>query len=70
MANYLKFFIILLGSVFFSDTHAQNEDIRIIFRADDIGSSHTANLACIDAYKNGVARSVEIMGQVMMLAFI
>jgi len=61
MANYLKFFLILFCSIILIDAHGQEKDIRIIFRADDIGSSHTANLACIDAYKNGVARSVEIM---------
>ncbi len=61
MVNYLKFFLILLWSIILNDAQGQEEDIRIIFRADDIGSSHTANLACIDAYKNGVARSVEIM---------
>lgn len=36
-------------------------EIRLIVRADDIGSSHTANLACIDACKNGIARSIEVM---------
>ena len=61
MVNYLKFFFILLWCIILNDAQGQEEDIRIIFRADDIGSSHTANLACIDAYKNGVARSVEIM---------
>jgi hypothetical protein len=35
--------------------------ISLIVRADDIGSSHTANLACIKAWKEGIARSVEIM---------
>jgi predicted glycoside hydrolase/deacetylase ChbG (UPF0249 family) len=61
MPKFLMIFLILLGNMFMYDVYAQNEEIRIVFRADDIGSSHTANLACIDAYKNGVARSVEIM---------
>ncbi len=39
----------------------QDKEIRLLVRADDIGSSHTANLACIDVYKEGIARSVEIM---------
>jgi predicted glycoside hydrolase/deacetylase ChbG (UPF0249 family) len=35
--------------------------IRLIVRADDIGSSHAANLACIQSYREGIARSVEVM---------
>jgi len=35
--------------------------IRLIVRADDIGSSHAANLACIRSYREGIARSVEVM---------
>jgi len=40
---------------------AQNKEIRIIVRADDIGAAHSINEACIEVYKNGIARSVEIM---------
>ncbi len=35
--------------------------IRLIVRADDIGSSHAANVACIKSFRQGVARSVEVM---------
>jgi predicted glycoside hydrolase/deacetylase ChbG (UPF0249 family) len=35
--------------------------IKLIVRADDIGSSHAANLACIKSYQEGIARSVEVM---------
>lgn len=35
--------------------------IKLIVRADDIGSSHAANLACIESYRDGIARSVEVM---------
>jgi predicted glycoside hydrolase/deacetylase ChbG (UPF0249 family) len=42
--------------------HAEEQGpIRLIVRADDIGSSHTANLACIRSYRDGIARSVEVM---------
>jgi chitin disaccharide deacetylase len=42
--------------------HAADERrTTLIVRADDLGSSHAANLACIEAYKNGIARAVEIM---------
>lgn len=34
--------------------------IRLVVRADDIGSCHTANLACIQVYQEGIARSVEV----------
>lgn len=40
---------------------AQTEDIYLLIRADDIGSFHAANAACIESYKNGIARSVELM---------
>lgn len=39
---------------------AQN-DIKLLIRGDDIGSSHTSNVACIESYKNGIMRSVELM---------
>ena len=39
----------------------ENGEIRLIIRGDDIGSSHAANLACIQSYKEGIMRSVEIM---------
>jgi chitin disaccharide deacetylase len=37
------------------------QKIRLLIRADDLGSSHAANRACIDSYTNGIARSVEVM---------
>jgi hypothetical protein len=41
---------------------AQPENnIYLLVRADDIGSFHSANVACIESYKNGIARSVELM---------
>ena len=40
---------------------AADDGIYLIIRADDIGSSHAANLACIKSYREGIARSVEIM---------
>ena len=35
--------------------------IRLIVRADDIGSCHSANVACIRTCVEGLARSVEVM---------
>jgi predicted glycoside hydrolase/deacetylase ChbG (UPF0249 family) len=36
-------------------------EIRLLVRGDDMGFSHTANVACIKAYQEGVMRSVEVM---------
>ena len=38
-----------------------NKGVYLIVRGDDIGSSHTANVACIQSYKEGIVRSVEVM---------
>ncbi len=38
-----------------------SNEIRLIIRGDDIGSSHAANLACIRAFREGIVRSVEVM---------
>ncbi len=51
--------ILLIGTALFAAT--PDDGIYLIVRADDIGSSHAANLACIESYKNGIARSVEVM---------
>ena len=40
---------------------AQDKNVRLIIRGDDIGSCHAANVACIRAYKEGVMKSVELM---------
>lgn len=42
------------------DCRSQDE-IRLIVRGDDIGSTHAANLGCIKSYREGIMRSVEIM---------
>lgn len=34
--------------------------IKLVVRADDIGSCHAANVACIQVYREGIARSVEV----------
>jgi predicted glycoside hydrolase/deacetylase ChbG (UPF0249 family) len=41
--------------------HAEEADVRFVVRADDMGSSHAANVACIQAYREGIARTVEVM---------
>jgi len=55
----MKYGISILVSIFLSVSAFSQT--QIIFRADDMGFSHAANIACIDAYKNGVVRSVEVI---------
>lgn len=40
---------------------AQNNDIKLIIRSDDIGSSHAANIGCIESFTDGITTSVELM---------
>jgi predicted glycoside hydrolase/deacetylase ChbG (UPF0249 family) len=40
---------------------AQTKEIRLIIQADDIGFCHAVNRACMDVYKKGIARSVEVI---------
>jgi predicted glycoside hydrolase/deacetylase ChbG (UPF0249 family) len=52
----------LIISITFSCLQGQSQDqIRLIVRADDIGSTHGSNLGCIKSYQDGIVRSVEIM---------
>jgi len=56
----IKIYICLIISALFIVGQIEAQ-IQIIFRGDDMGFSHSANIAHIDAYKNGVVRSVEVM---------
>ncbi|HLF32660.1 MAG TPA: polysaccharide deacetylase family protein [Cyclobacteriaceae bacterium] len=54
--------LLLLSILIFSSCMAQSgNDIYLLIRGDDIGSSHASNVACIQSYKEGIMRSVEIM---------
>ncbi len=39
----------------------QGNEKQLLVRIDDMGFSHSANVACINAYKDGIARSVEVL---------
>ncbi|MFC1650869.1 polysaccharide deacetylase family protein [Candidatus Latescibacterota bacterium] len=52
--------LFLMVSIDFS-AEAQEGEIRLLIRGDDIGSSHAANVACIKSYREGIMRSVEVM---------
>ena len=59
MKKYLIIPILLILSSYLKCQQAG--EIKLLIRGDDIGSSHTANVACIESYKNGIMRSVELM---------
>jgi predicted glycoside hydrolase/deacetylase ChbG (UPF0249 family) len=56
----LFFSILFCVQLFFLYGQNNNEKILLV-RGDDMGSSHSANLACIESYKNGIMQSVELM---------
>jgi predicted glycoside hydrolase/deacetylase ChbG (UPF0249 family) len=58
----MKTFLLICSLLLLSfNGFTQSSGIQILVRGDDIGSSHTANLACIESYRNGIMKSVEIM---------
>jgi len=44
-----------------AQTRDNSGAIKLVVRADDIGSCHAANLACIKCYQEGIVKSVEVM---------
>jgi predicted glycoside hydrolase/deacetylase ChbG (UPF0249 family) len=55
-------FIHLLLWFMITCLHSQPaKEIRLLVRGDDIGSMHAANTGCIQSYREGIMRSVEIM---------
>lgn len=61
MSKPILYILCLLLLTMIQTACAQKDDIYLLVRADDIGFSRTANLACIDSYTKGIARSVEVM---------
>lgn len=41
--------------------HAQQKDIRLIVRGDDMGFSHSGNEALIKCYQEGIERTIEVI---------
>ncbi|RJP22797.1 MAG: ChbG/HpnK family deacetylase [Candidatus Omnitrophota bacterium] len=58
---FSRLFRLFFLLVFVNTVGADENEIQLLIRADDIGSSHAANVACIESYQNGIARSVEVM---------
>lgn len=42
-------------------TAQESDSPKLIVRGDDMGSTHAANLACIEAYNEGIMTAVELM---------
>ena len=57
----MKALVFIIIAFLSFDIMAQKKDINIVIRGDDMGYSHNANLACIQAYQEGVMSSVEVM---------
>ena len=57
----LYLFLVLLFNYLISVEILAQGKIQLIVRGDDIGSSHAANLGCIESYRNGIMRTVEVM---------
>lgn len=41
--------------------YAQPQPARLIIRGDDMGFSHSGNLALVESYKNGIQTSIEVI---------
>lgn len=62
MSKLVSVLALLFMTIFaFPQENNTDSDIQLLVRADDIGSFRAANVACIESYKNGIVRSVEIM---------
>ena len=53
--------LLIMTFIHQSVTSQTDSKIFLLIRGDDIGSSHSSNLACIESYRNGIMRSVELM---------
>jgi len=57
--------LLVIGAVdldgLYAQITAQDKGIYLIVRGDDIGSSHAADAACIQSYKEGIMTTVELM---------
>ena len=56
-----KFFLNLLILCLFFCACAQNDPVRLIIRGDDMGYSHSGNLAMIQCYQEGIQKSIEVI---------
>jgi CubicO group peptidase (beta-lactamase class C family)/predicted glycoside hydrolase/deacetylase ChbG (UPF0249 family) len=60
--NYIRktnLSIIFIAALF--PVFSQQTAPRLIIRADDMGAFHSANVACVESYRNGIETTVEVM---------
>ncbi|MHC4244765.1 MAG: polysaccharide deacetylase family protein [Planctomycetota bacterium] len=59
----LSLLVIAAGDLegLYAQNPGQYKGTYLIVRGDDIGSSHAANIACIQSYKEGIMKTVELM---------
>jgi chitin disaccharide deacetylase len=60
MKVQLIYLLLLLTIPAFTQNYDMDKKYLLV-RADDIGSSHSADVACIKSYQEGIVRSVELM---------
>jgi predicted glycoside hydrolase/deacetylase ChbG (UPF0249 family) len=53
--------ILAMSLLISTNSRAADDSICLLVRGDDIGSSHASNVGCLESYKNGIVRSVELM---------
>ena len=58
---FLSFVLCGLLSASIAQDSTSSGQIRLLVRGDDIGFCHAANVGCIESYKFGIMRSVELM---------
>ena len=40
---------------------AEQENVKLLVRGDDMGAARSINAACLDAFEKGICRSVEVL---------
>lgn len=57
----MKILLLSLAILGAATAFAQTPPARLIVRGDDMGFSHSGNLALVEAYKNGIETSIEVL---------
>jgi predicted glycoside hydrolase/deacetylase ChbG (UPF0249 family) len=57
----VKFNCVILAMALTSICNGQQEAIRLVVRGDDMGYSHSGNVAIMKCYKEGIEKSVEVI---------
>lgn len=57
----MKVYMLVLAFVVSVSCLAQQQPAQLIIRGDDMGYTHSGNLALIDCYKNGIQQSIEVI---------